>query len=269
MSASSEEDLMLEGGDPTTDSKLKEETDIILTENLAGEGSKQQTIEKESTGSNLLCSDNSENSEGNEHNETRKSLNRLNSNESDLNQNNEPSDLNAQENDGGLYSIGIPRTIDFNANKIMIPPPEALIKKSVILQEPAKTGAQIAFLKLQRFIGKELGDRLNAPRDKMQPPADRYVGEVAQNTSIADYLINNNSLGKIVYCRFGEKYIADLEKRKNSLLSQNNQPCTTLATASYLINVRKLIEEHNIKGEKRDFKVMKTKQMGKTMEAAP
>lgn len=82
-------------------------------------------------------------------------------------------------------------------------------------------------------------------------------------------MINTNAQGRIVYCRFGEKYIADLEKRKNSLLTQNNQPCTTLATASYLINVRKLIEEHNIKGEKRDFKVMKTKQMGKSMEPTP
>jgi hypothetical protein len=35
-----------------------------------------------------------------------------------------------------------------------------------------------------------------------------------------------------------------------------------LANASYLINIKKLIEEHNIKGDKRDFKAMKTNKMG-------
>jgi hypothetical protein len=42
-----------------------------------------------------------------------------------------------------------------------------------------------------------------------------------------------------------------------------------LASASYLINVKRLIEEHNIEGEKRDFKSMKTKSMGKDAGSAP
>jgi hypothetical protein len=36
-----------------------------------------------------------------------------------------------------------------------------------------------------------------------------------------------------------------------------------LGSASYLINIKKLIEEHNIDGEKKDFKSMKTGNMGK------
>lgn len=32
----------------------------------------------------------------------------------------------------------------------------------------------------------------------------------------------------------------------------------TIASCSYLINIKKLVEEHNIDGEKRDFKSMKT-----------
>jgi len=48
-----------------------------------------------------------------------------------------------------------------------------------------------------------------------------------------------------------------------------NSPTNT-NTASYLINIKKLIEEHNIKGEKRDFKSMKTMSMnGKKMDEAP
>jgi|TARA_B110000285_G_scaffold179005_1_gene201474 cytosolic carboxypeptidase protein 2/3 len=42
-----------------------------------------------------------------------------------------------------------------------------------------------------------------------------------------------------------------------------------LGSASYLINIKKLIEEHNIDGEKRDFKSMKTKSMGAAGGTAP
>lgn len=36
-----------------------------------------------------------------------------------------------------------------------------------------------------------------------------------------------------------------------------------------MINIKKLIEEHNIKGEKRDFKTMKTNKMGIKSEDGP
>ena len=93
------------------------------------------------------------------------------------------------------------------------------------------------------------------------------ISDVPMNTSIADYLVNCAALNKVVYCRLGEKYIQDLEKRKNSNIA-SVQP-TNMNTATYLINIKKLIEEHNIKGEKRDFKSMKTVSMGKKQEEAP
>jgi hypothetical protein len=77
-------------------------------------------------------------------------------------------------------------------------------------------------------------------------------------------LINAKDAGRLVYCRMGEKFINDLEKRKNSNLNSVNQPTSNLSSASYLINIKKLIEEHNIDGERRDFKSMKTNQMGKS-----
>jgi hypothetical protein len=78
-------------------------------------------------------------------------------------------------------------------------------------------------------------------------------------------MINAKEVNRLVYCRFGEKYVTDLEKRKNSNLTSLNQPTPSLSSASYLINIKKLMEEHNIDGEKKDFKTMKTGQMGKAM----
>jgi hypothetical protein len=40
-------------------------------------------------------------------------------------------------------------------------------------------------------------------------------------------------------------------------------PQMTSVSASYLINIKKLVEEHNIDGEKRDFRQMKTGNIGK------
>ena len=77
-------------------------------------------------------------------------------------------------------------------------------------------------------------------------------------TNISDYMLNAREAGKLVYCRFGDKYLNDLEKRRNSNISALNMPTQNLGSASYLINIKKLIDEHNIDGEKRDFKSMKT-----------
>jgi len=71
-------------------------------------------------------------------------------------------------------------------------------------------------------------------------------------------LINAKLANRLIYCRFGEKYVTDLEKRKNSNISALNAPSSSLGSASYLINIKKLIDEHNIEGEKKDFKNMKT-----------
>ena len=40
--------------------------------------------------------------------------------------------------------------------------------------------------------------------------------------NMSDYIINAKETNKIVYCRFGEKYIDDLIRRKNSNISSLN-----------------------------------------------
>lgn len=42
-----------------------------------------------------------------------------------------------------------------------------------------------------------------------------------------------------------------------------------LSSATYLINIKKLVEEHNIDGEKKDFKSMRTGSMTKMPLSAP
>ena len=80
-------------------------------------------------------------------------------------------------------------------------------------------------------------------------------------------MINAKEVNRIVYCRFGEKYLQDLEKRKNSNISSLCAPSSS--SASYLINIKKLIDDYNIDGEKRDFKSMRSGQMGKLVQMAP
>jgi hypothetical protein len=75
--------------------------------------------------------------------------------------------------------------------------------------------------------------------------------------------LNARDSGKLIYCRFGEKYLTDMERKLKSAISSINAPQTNLSTATYLINIKKLVEEHNIEGEKRDFKSMRSGQMGK------
>ena len=63
--------------------------------------------------------------------------------------------------------------------------------------------------------------------------------------------------------------MTDIERRKNSNISALNLPVQCLGSASYLINIKKLIEECNIEGEKKDFKSMKTNSMGKQVIHVP
>jgi hypothetical protein len=60
-------------------------------------------------------------------------------------------------------------------------------------------------------------------KDKVKcAPGDRTPTDIAFSNTVTDYLINANAANRLIYCRFGEKYITDLEKRKNSVLSQSN-----------------------------------------------
>jgi hypothetical protein len=50
-------------------------------------------------------------------------------------------------------------------------------------------------------------------------PGDRTPTDIATSSTVTDYLINSYAANRLIYCRFGEKYITDLEKRKNSVLA--------------------------------------------------
>mmetsp|Transcript_4821 Transcript_4821/g.7261 ORF Transcript_4821/g.7261 Transcript_4821/m.7261 type:complete len:336 (-) Transcript_4821:2969-3976(-) len=145
-------------------------------------------------------------------------------------------------------------------------PPEDLIKKTVVDVEPVKTGGPFAFIKFNRLLGQERLEEMNPVNRNRDGTMGCYGGfesEIPVATTISDYMINAKEVNRLVYCRFGEKYVTDLEKRRNSNLHSLNQPMPNLSSASYLINIKKLVEEHNIDGEKKDFKTMKTGQMGK------
>ncbi len=49
----------------------------------------------------------------------------------------------------------------------------------------------------------------------------------------------------MVYCRFGKQFIVNLERQMTSVLT-NGQVAISAKTATYLINVKKLIKDHNI-----------------------
>lgn len=49
-----------------------------------------------------------------------------------------------------------------------------------------------------------------------RPDHPERVSDVSMTSTINDYIINMNNANHIVYCRFGEKFIHDLEKRKHS-----------------------------------------------------
>ena len=90
-----------------------------------------------------------------------------------------------------------------------MPPPEDLIRKSAVEDEPVKTGAPIAFIKFNRLLGRERIEKMNPDnenRGQVPTAAPVETGIVPANT-ISDYMINAKDANRIVYCRFGEKYI--------------------------------------------------------------
>ena len=48
----------------------------------------------------------------------------------------------------------------------------------------------------------------------------RNSSDISDSTTISEYIISNMHVNKLIYCRFGEKYLQDIEKRKNSMLTE-------------------------------------------------
>ena len=140
---------------------------------------------------------------------------------------------------------------DIRPPAFLIPPPEALIAKTVQTKEEAK-GAT-SFVQIARLIGKERVERLNAMKAKgMRAPVD-------PTGSLTEYMVSNWNRNRLIYCRFGEKHLETMEKRRKSNLAEANQPMSNLGTASYLLNIKKMVEEMQVDGDgKRDYKKMGT-----------
>lgn len=108
---------------------------------------------------------------------------------------------------------------------------------------------------------------MNTDKNGANKKFDREAYDYANATTISEYIINSFHSKKLIYCRYGEKYVTDLEKRKNSSLAQSNLPSQNLASASYLLNIKKLIEEHNYDADKTNK--MKSNKMDKKGEQPP
>lgn len=77
---------------------------------------------------------------------------------------------------------------------------------------------------------------------------------------MADDLVKAYNEGKVVYCRFGRNYIEKLEKQLKSILNSGGmQVSTSVRIATYLINIKKMIKDHNIESE--NVCKLKTKQL--------
>ena len=89
-----------------------------------------------------------------------------------------------------------------------------------------KSGAPIPFIKFDRLIGDEIMQKLNPDNKKDEVPLakDKEPVEIAVSSTISDHILNAKDTNRLVYCRYGDKYLADMEKRKNSNISQVNQP---------------------------------------------
>lgn len=97
--------------------------------------------------------------------------------------------------------------------------------KSMFIHEEAKSGAGISFLKLQRLQGKELVEKMNPDKAGNRRAGVGYGDcDISECMAISDYIIDSFHSKKLIYCRYGEKYVNDLEKRKKSTLCESSLP---------------------------------------------
>jgi hypothetical protein len=57
-------------------------------------------------------------------------------------------------------------------------------------------------------------------KDKRKGSDQTDIAKTCQRT-IAEEIVANHKEGKLVYCRFGKKYVANLEKQLNSIIPGN------------------------------------------------
>ena len=62
----------------------------------------------------------------------------------------------------------------------------------------------------------------------------------------------------VVYCRFGGNYLGNLLKSHLNLINNPNLSQPMRQVATYLINIKKLVRDHNIDSDSKDFNKLKT-----------
>ena len=67
-----------------------------------------------------------------------------------------------------------------------------------------------------------------------------------------------NENGYVVYCRFGREYIGHLAKQQALMINNPNLSSHMRQIATYLINIKKLVKDHNIESDSKDFNKLKT-----------
>ena len=40
---------------------------------------------------------------------------------------------------------------------------------------------------------------------------------------MSEYILNAKNDKRLIYCRYGDKYVSEIEKRKNSIIKQDQQ----------------------------------------------
>ena len=85
-------------------------------------------------------------------------------------------------------------------------------------------------------------EKLNLERKNRKYVWTRENFYDSNSANVNDYILKALAKQKLVYCRFGDKYLAELEKKRPTTVVTNNQP-SGLIQASTLLNIKKLIEE--------------------------
>jgi hypothetical protein len=80
----------------------------------------------------------------------------------------------------------------------------------------------------------------------------------AEATQLQTYLLQMSNDGRVIYCRFGKDYIAKLQKEALALINSPNLTNPMKQIATYLINIKKLVRDHNIESESKDFNRLNT-----------
>ncbi len=73
----------------------------------------------------------------------------------------------------------------------------------------------------------------------------------------------------MVYCRYGKNYIGQVTKHQQYLMNNPSLTAPMRQIATYLINIKKMVADHNIDSEVKAFAKLKTKGNIKRIELPP